>query len=217
MKQQLNFGKEKGKLPLIHHPGEAQADFGTADFYKNGKYHSGKYLVLSFPHSNQGFPQLFYGENMECLLECLDGIFRHIGGVPTEIWFDNTKTIVTKIIMGGQREVTERFQRFCEHYGFKAVFTNCNASWEKCNVENKVGYERRNFLVPVPRFLNRCDFNRHLLTENDDDSNREHYLKEGIITELFREDQTRLLPLPDVPFNLEGHRNVKTNGWGKFT
>jgi len=44
--------------------------------------HSGKYLVLSFPCSNQGFHQLLYGENMECLLESLDAIFRHIGGVP---------------------------------------------------------------------------------------------------------------------------------------
>ena len=33
--------------------------------------------------------QLFYGENMECLLEGLDAIFRHIGAVPNELWFDN--------------------------------------------------------------------------------------------------------------------------------
>jgi len=217
MKEQLNHGKEKGKLPLIHYPGEAQADFGAADFYENGRHHSGKYLVLSFPHSNQGFPQLFYGENMECLLEGLDAIFRHIGGVPSEIWFDNTKTIVTKVIMGGEREVTERFQRFREHYGFKAVFTNCNAGWEKGNVENKVGYERRNFLVPVPRFLKRSYFNEQLLVENDADGNRDHYLKDGTITDLFHEDQAQLLPLPCIPFSLEGHRTIKTNGWGKFT
>ena len=81
---------------------EAQADFGTADFYENGKlHHEAKYLVLSFPYSNGGFFQLNYGENMECLLEGLVAIFEHIGGVPTEIWFDNTRTIVTKIIKGG--------------------------------------------------------------------------------------------------------------------
>jgi len=105
--------KDKRKAPLIHYPGESQCDFGSADFYENGTKHSGKYLVLSFPYSNQGFHQLLYGENMECLLESLDAIFFwNIGGVPREIWFDNTSTIVTEIIKGGGRELTERFRGF---------------------------------------------------------------------------------------------------------
>ena len=68
---------------------------------------------------------------MECLLESMKAIFEHIGGVPTEIWFDNTSTIVTKIIRGGGREVTERFLRFQEHYGFIAKFCNPDAGNEK--------------------------------------------------------------------------------------
>ena len=124
-KAELNLKKSTGYLPLEHHPGEAQADFGYADFYEKGKlYHEAKYLVLSFPYSNGGFLQLNYGENMECLLEGMVAIFEHIGGVPTEIWFDNTRTIVTEIIKGGGRSVTERFQRFCEHYRIKPVFMN---------------------------------------------------------------------------------------------
>ena len=74
-----------------------------ADFYENGRHWSGKYFVMDFPHSNGGFIQLNYGENMECLLESMKNIFEHIGGVPTEIWFDNTKTIVTEVIFGGNR------------------------------------------------------------------------------------------------------------------
>ncbi len=65
-------------------------DFGTADFYENGTRKTGKYLEVSFPYSNKGYLQLFYGENMECLLEGLDTIFRHIGAVPDQLWFDNT-------------------------------------------------------------------------------------------------------------------------------
>ena len=71
---------------------------------------------------------------MECLLESMDAVFRHIGGVPTEIWFDNTTTIVTKIIRGGGRELTDTFQRFTEHYGFKPVFCNPDSGNEKGNV-----------------------------------------------------------------------------------
>ena len=69
-KKELNLGKQENYIPLIHHPGEAQADFGYADFIENGHhYEKGKYLVLSFPYSNGGYLLLNYGENLECLLE----------------------------------------------------------------------------------------------------------------------------------------------------
>lgn len=80
--KELFSSERSGYLPLEHHPGEAQVDFGTADFYENGTRITGKYLEVSFPCSNKGYLQLFYGENMECLLEGLDSIFRHIGVVP---------------------------------------------------------------------------------------------------------------------------------------
>ncbi len=134
-KKELNLGKQESYTPLIHHPGEAQADFGTADFIENGHYYEGrKYLVLSFPYSNGGYLRLNYGENLECLLEGLQAFFEYIGGVPTEIWFDNASSMVIKIIKGGGRQVTDRFQLFCEHYRFKPVFMNPQSGWEKGNV-----------------------------------------------------------------------------------
>lgn len=219
-KEELRLKKTDGYLPLIHKPGEAQADFGYADFYENGKLHQeAKYLVLSFPFSNGGFLQLNYGENMECLLEGMVAMFEHIGGVPTEIWFDNTRTIVTQVIKGGGRNVTERFQRFCEHYRIKPVFMNPESGWEKGNVENKVGYLRRNELVPVPRFNSLTEENRYLLDRCEIDMQREHYDddKERFISELFQEDKARLMPLPSVPFDTALYTTATTDKYGKFT
>lgn len=175
--------------------------------------------MLSFPFSNGGFLQLNYGENMECLLEGLVAIFEHIGGVPTEIWFDNTRTIVTKVIKGGGRDITERFQRFCEHYRIKPIFMNPESGWEKGNVENKVGYLRRNELVPVPRFDDLTEENRHLLDRCEIDMQREHYDDDAdrFISELFEEDKARLLPLPSVPFDTALYTTATTDKYGKFT
>ena len=219
-KEELKLNKTTGYIPLLHRPGEAQADFGTADFYENGKlHHEAKYLVLSFPYSNGGFFQLNYGENMECLLEGMVAIFEHIGGVPTEIWFDNTRTIVTEIIKGGGLNVTERFQRFCEHYRIKPLFMNPQSGWEKGNVENKVGYLRRNELVPIPRFEDLADANRQLLIRCENDMQREHYEDSNhrFISELFEEDKAHLLPLPSVPFDTANYTTVRTDKYGKFT
>lgn len=219
-KKDLNLKQKEGYLPLKHLPGEAQADFGYADFYENGKlYHEAKYLVLSFPYSNGAYLQLNYGENMECLLEGLTAMFEYIGGVPTEIWFDNTRTIVTEIIKGGKREITERFRRFCEHYRFKSVFMNPESGWEKGNVENKVGYLRRNELVPVPHFESLPEKNRDLLEACDRDMEREHYYDENdrFISELFQKDKESLLPLPSVPFDTSLYTTARTDKYGKFT
>ena len=143
-KAELKLRRREGFLPLEHRPGEAQADFGSAQFYEHGRLISSKYLVMTFPWSNAGYLQLFYGENIECLLEGLTAIFQHIGGIPHEIWFDNASSIVNNVIKGGNRTLTERFSRFMEHYGFKALFMNPGEGHEKGSVENKVGYGRRN-------------------------------------------------------------------------
>jgi hypothetical protein len=210
------FGQKAGYLPLEHIPGEAQGDFGDAQYYENGQLCSGKYLNLSFPYSNKGYFQLFKGENQECLFEGLISIFEHIGGVPSRIWFDNTKTIVTKVLKEGERTLTDDFIRFSEHYRFEAVFCNVEAGHEKGNVEGKVGYHRRNFLVPVPRFEKLSEFNQDLLKTCDLDAEREHYRREATIAELYLADKAVLLTLPTVPLDVSKYLRVRTNGYGRF-
>lgn len=49
VKKKEIFNAREGFLPLEHVPGEAQADFGDADFYENGRHYRGKSLTLSTP------------------------------------------------------------------------------------------------------------------------------------------------------------------------
>lgn len=210
------FGKAPGFLPLEHIPGEAQVDFGDAEFYENGTLHGGKYLNVSFPFSNKGYLQLFKGENQECLFEGLKTIFEHIGGVPLRLWFDNMSTIVTKILKEGERNLTPDFLRFMEHHRFESVYCNKNSGNEKGNVEGKVGYHRRNMLVPIPRFSNLKVFNKGLLDQCEQDANREHYRKDGTHEDLYHEDHQALLKLPTEPFETCKYMTVKTNGYARF-
>ena len=210
------FSHSGGYLPLEHKPGEAQADFGEAEFYENGHLYSGKYLNLSFPNSNQGYLQLFKGENQECLFEGLKSIFEHIGGVPRVIWFDNTRTIVGKILKDNGRVLADDFLRFQEHYRFEAVFCNVDAGHEKGNVESKVGYHRRNLLVPVPRFDSMAEFNCELLERCDLDADRQHYRRQATIAELYAADKAALLALPSVSLDTSKYFTAKTNGYGRF-
>ncbi len=161
-KKELYSVKEEGYLPLTHPRGEAQVDFGEALAYGKGKLIKIYFLNLSFPYSNASFTQLFKGQNQECLFTGLSTIFEHSGRVPTSLWFDNCSTIVSKIQKGGNRTLTDAFLRFALHYGFTYHFCNPGQGHEKGHVEGKVGYHRRNFLVPVPRFDSLEDYNRTL-------------------------------------------------------
>ena len=190
------YSDVRAALPLEHKAGEAQVDFGSADFYENGTLCSGKYLTVSFPYSNAGYLHLFKGENRECLFEGLKAIFEHLGGVPTRLWFDNMSTVVKKVLKGGKRELCDAFLRFKEHHGFDAAFCNANAGHEKGNVENKVGYHRRNLLVPIPEFERLDRYNEELLRLCDEDHRREHYKRNSTIEALHREDKETRPPAP---------------------
>ena len=213
-KKEIYGTQNDGYLPLEHKPGEAQCDFGVADYYENGTLIEGHHLNMSFPHSNQGYVQLSPGENTECLLEGLKNIFEYIGGVPPEIWLDNASTMVKSIRAEGERGLTERFIRFKEHYGFTALFCNPDSGHEKGSTEGKVGYHRRNMLVPVPRFKNLNEYNKHLLELCDTDGIRDHY-REGVpIRELHDKDRAALLPLPRNDFDTAGYIVSRADKYG---
>ena len=80
-------------LELEWAPGEAQVDFGEVDVLEAGKTVRRHFLVMSFPHSNMAYAQLFGGETAECVSQGLVDIFNHIGGAPSRIVFDNATGI----------------------------------------------------------------------------------------------------------------------------
>ena len=213
-KKELAFGS-KAYLPLKHKPGESQVDFGECQFIERGIKYDGFYLNLSFPYSNGGYPQLFKAQNQECLCQGLQNIFLHMGGVPREIWFDNLSPVVHSIGQDGARDLNKGFLRFALHYGFSSNFCNPGSGNEKGHIENKGGYHRRNFLVPIPEFNDLIEFNCQLLTLGDQDMKRPHSQKDGSIAELFIQDKEALLPLAEIPLEVGRLEKGKADNYGK--
>ncbi len=209
------YGEKEGFLPLEHPPGEAQVDFGEIVMIEQGKQVKGYELVLSLPYSNAGYPQVFRGQNQECLLTGLKEIFEHLEHVPRVIWFDNLSAAVAGIGEQGKRKLVEQFYRFALHYGFKAQFCNPGKGHEKGHVENKVGYSRRNFFVPEPVFDDIEVFNHGLFDVAEKDHQRKHYSKGTEIAELLLEDKVAMLPLPTKPFDIGRTEKLVANKYGK--
>lgn len=214
LKKELHVGAEE-YLKLSHPQDEAQVDFGKVNFYEKGTLVKGSYLVLTLPYSNAGFLQIFHGETQECLLEGLKNIFKHLGRVPSKIWFDNLSAAV-RIVNKKERKLNKFFESFCTHYCFKPIFCNLASGNEKGNVENKVGYLRRNFLVPEPRFNDLDSFNKILLKKCDTDHDRIHYEKRKSIKELYK-DQLKSMQLINLrEFDVFRLEKRKANKYGNI-
>jgi len=196
----------------LHAMCEAQVDFGDILIKnKHGGEEVWHELVVSFPWSNAGFAQVCRYETKECLCEALIRIFAFIGGVPLRILFDNMSSAVVHVEEHGKRTLTEMFMRFVAHHRFKAEFCNPDSPHEKGNVENKVGYIRRNYLLPPQPIVDLEGFNEQLLKDCMEDLEREHYVKEELLSNLFAAEAEAMLPLPQEAFRVFTLEKVKTD------
>lgn len=187
-------------VPLRHAPGEAQADFGEALVMISGVERKAHYLAMDLPHSDDCFVVAFPAETTEAFLEGHVRAFAYFGGVPTRILYDNTKIAVAKILGGDQRQRTRSFSELQSYYLFADKFGRPARDNDKGKVEGLVGYARRNFMVPIPRFNSLEELNAHL--EQECRKRRERRLRghTETIGERFERDRAALLPLPAAPY-----------------
>ena len=110
---------------------------------------------------------------------------------------------------------TEMFAAFSAHYGFDHSFCNPDSGNEKGNVENKVGFIRRNLFVPVPRIGGTGIYNRHLLDRCMRLSEQKHWRKGEPEARLFAEDRVAMAGLPENPFDAVRYVRPKADKRGK--
>lgn len=208
----------EGYLPLAQPPAHAQVDFGDFKYYdSSGADYEGHALIVSFPYANTGWMQVFPSENQECLLEGLKRIFYHIGGVPIRLRCDNMSTAVAHVLKGTERELTDGFARFMIQHRFAADFCNPASGNEKGNVESKVGYTRRNMLVPVPVIDDFEAFNKELLKQCDEDHDREHYRHGDTLDNLWEQEKKYLLTLPEYEYSVFRYESLPVGKTGFVT
>ena len=187
-------------IPLTHAPGEAQADFGEALVAVAGVEQKAHYLAVDLPHSDDCFVAAFPAETTEAFLEGHVRAFAYFGAVPTRILYDNTKIAVAKILGGEERQKTRTFSELQSYYLFADKFGRPAKGNDKGKVEGLVGYARRNFMVPIPRFNSWDELNAHL--EAECRKRRERRLRghSETIGERFERDHAAMLPLPAAPY-----------------
>ena len=110
-------------------------------------------------------------------------------------------TAVKAILKGPRRDLTDGFLALRSHYLFTSHFCNVGRPNEKGVVERLVGYVRRNFLVPIPRFATWEALNDHLIAQCRQRLSMKSTGKDKTMGELLEGERGRFLPLPAKPFD----------------
>jgi transposase len=152
-------------VPLEAVPGKvAQVDFGVATVMIAGTSVKAFLFCLRGKYSKVPFVRAYPTEKLEAFLDGHVRAFAFLGGVFSELWYDNPKTAVVKILSGPERIEHQELSRLRAHYLFGSSFCTPGEAHEKGSVEHLVGYVRRNALVPASRpFASFDELNDHLL------------------------------------------------------
>lgn len=198
-------------VPLMHPPGDAQADFGEALVMIGGVEQKAHFLCMDLPHSDDSFVMAFPAETTEAFLEGHRQAFEYFEGAPRTILYDNTRIAVAQIAGDGERRPTEAFSALQSHYLFAAKFGRPGKGNDKGNVEGLVGYARRNFMVPVPRVASWEELNRKLREDCRQRRGQRIRGEKETIGERFERDREKLLPLPPAPYEACERRSPRAS------
>ena len=191
------FDYKEAYIPLVHKDGSACYDFGEAYVYFNDIKVKIHFAVMNSCRTDEVFVKAYEHENTQAFQDSHGESFNFFGGVPTDILYDNTGIAVTMRGKNKERAETLSFTQLKSYYLFKAHFCAPGKGNEKGKVENKVGYVRRNFLTPVPRFKDLAELNAHLLECCKTYKNKRI---EEIGEDRFKEVSAKFLPLPKEKF-----------------
>jgi len=191
-------------LKLVFAPGEcAQVDWGSYGSVRVGSTKRRlSFFVMVLCHSRMMYVEFTVSQTMEHFLGCHQNALQFFGVVPQKIMVDNLKSAILKRLIGKAPVYNPRYLDFADHYGFSIVPCNVGKGNEKGQVENGVGYVKKNLLngLDIPDFNIMAPTSRNWM---DTIANVRIHRETGRKpVDMFQEEKCHLKPLPFEPYDI---------------
>jgi transposase len=189
-------------IPLVHRPGdEAQVDFFEVTVDENGRRRKAWKYLMRLMYSGRDFIHLYDRCDRPCFLDGHVRAFTFLGGVARRLVYDNLSAAVKRVLGLKERELTDRFKALSSHYLFEPCFARPRQGHDKGGVEARGKSIRLQHLTPI---LAGPDLDTISATARDDVVRlwqQRHHSDGRLLSVLFEEECSRLLPLPQVAFD----------------
>jgi transposase len=200
-------------VPLVYRPGElAEVDFFEVLVELGGQRRKAQLFVMRLMHSGRDFAWLYERQDQVSFLDGHVRAFAHFGAVPQRIAYDNLKSAVRRMLVGSERQMTERFTALVSHYLFEPCFCRPATGHDKGGVEARGKAIRWQELVPIPSGESLLVINERLIARLDERQSEVRSHGDGrTIGERFAEEYGAMLPLPEHPFRARRTHHVEVS------
>jgi transposase len=189
-------------IPLAHNPGQRiECDFGHiyVDFPAGRK--QVPVLIAVWSYSNYPFVMAMPTERTEAILAGMVEAFTFFGCGPREVWWDNPRTVASRIFHGRERRVNQEYAALASHYAFDPLFCMPARGNEKPYAETRVRVMQRQWATPVPCVADLSALNAMFRARCVDEVNRTVAGYTESIGQRFERDRAQALALPTHPFD----------------
>lgn len=127
-----------------YEPGQvAEFDWGQVKLFIAGKLTVFEMAAFTSAYSNYRYGDIYYNQKTEAFLDAHANFFEDVGGVYSQMVYDNTKVAVAKFVGKDEKKPTDALVKLSMYYGFCFRFCNNYSPHEKGHVEKSVEYIRR--------------------------------------------------------------------------
>ncbi len=154
-------------IPLTYRPGElAEVDFFEVLVDVAGVRRKAWLFLLRLMYSGRDFGWIYARQDQISFLDGHVRAFAHLG-VPARLAYDNLRAAVRRILVGGERALTDRFAALASHYLMEPCFCRPGEGHDKGGVEARGKAIDSQALVPIPSGPTLDAINATLLTQLD--------------------------------------------------
>jgi transposase len=155
-------------VPLTYRPGDlAEVDFFEVLIDVDGTRRKAWLFLMRLMYSGRDFAWVYERQDQISFLDGHVRAFAHFDGVPARVAYDNLRAAVVRILVGGARTLTPRFEALTSHYLLEACFCRPGEGHDKGGVESRGKAIRQQALVPIPVGPTLAAINATLLAQMD--------------------------------------------------
>lgn len=200
-------------VPLVYRPGDlAEVDFFEVLVEVGGQRQKAWMFLMRLMYSGRDFAWLYPRQDQVCFLDGHARAFAHFGGVPHRALYDNLKSAVKRVLVGSERELSDRFLAMVTHYMVEASFARPRTGHDKGGVEARGKGVRWQHLVPIPTGADLDGVSAQLLARLDANCDQRHPSDDSrTIKDRFSDEVPSMLPLPSRAFRASGAESASVS------